>query len=142
MIALQSPQLFDTTMPRFSVAYGRDRKTAGFTKAVFRWRQATQVSATARAEHLPTSGVLLVQDLGSSLHVLKPFGIVVEPSDDGFIASFVEANINASGDDAYEALDNLASMIHDLYLLFSKEKDRLGPEPSRQYSILLDHISL
>jgi hypothetical protein len=142
MTALQSLQIFDTTMPSFSVRYVRQRKTAGFTKVVSRRGQATRVDATARDVPLQPSDVILVQNLGSSLQVLEPFRIVVQPIDDGFVASFAEANVNASGENADEALDNLVSIIRDLYLLFSEKKDRLGPEPSRQYSILLSHISL
>jgi hypothetical protein len=141
MTALDMLQTATTTTPLLVARYGENRKTAGSTKARVSVH-GTQLEATIA---LPVQGqviTLIVQNLASPLNVLKPFEIAIEPIDDGFVASFLEANINASGDSADEALDNLVSIIRDLYELFSDEINQLGPEPARQYSILRTHLSL
>jgi hypothetical protein len=141
MTALDILQTVTTTMPRLVARYGVNRRTAGTTKArvsVHGTQFKAPIVLSAHGQGIP----LIVQSLAPPLNVLKPFEIAIEHIDDGFVASFWEANINASGDSADEALDNLVSMIHDLYELFSDEINQLGPEPARQYSILRTHLSL
>jgi hypothetical protein len=63
--------------------------------------------------------------------------VVLQPSDDGFTATFFDANIGTSGDNEEEAIDNLRTLIIDTFqLLDSEPKDRLGPEPQRQLRLL------
>ena len=143
MTALESLEAVSSTMPVLRASYGRNRNTADPTKATLRGKQGAQVDTLAGLALQATGAVsLIVQNLSAPMKVLRPFQIAIEPIEDEFVASFLEANINASGDSADEALDNLVSMIHDLYRLFSDEINRLGPEPARQYSILLNHLSL
>jgi dCTP deaminase len=63
--------------------------------------------------------------------------VVLQPSDDGFIATFFDANIATGGDTEQEALDNLRSLIIDTFeMLESEPSEKLGPEPRRQLKVL------
>ena len=62
---------------------------------------------------------------------------VLQPVDDGFTATFFDANISASGDTEEEAVSNLRSLIVDIFVdLQSEAPARLGSEPSRQLAVL------
>ncbi|MBZ5624822.1 MAG: hypothetical protein LAQ69_39900 [Acidobacteriia bacterium] len=62
---------------------------------------------------------------------------ILQPSEDGFIATFFDANIATGGDTEQEALDNLRSLIIDTFeMLESEPSERLGPEPQRQLKVL------
>lgn len=67
----------------------------------------------------------------------RPMEVVVEQVEDGFVATFFDANISASGDNQQEAFDNLKSLILDIYdSLCAEPPERLGPEPRRQLAVL------
>jgi hypothetical protein len=62
---------------------------------------------------------------------------MLQPSDDGFTATFFDANIGSSGDTEEEAINNLRTLIIDTFeLLESKQPEQLGIEPRRQLAIL------
>ncbi len=62
---------------------------------------------------------------------------VLHPSEDGFIATFFDANIATGGDTEQEALDNLRSLIIDTFtMLESEPSEKLGREPQRQLKVL------
>jgi predicted RNase H-like HicB family nuclease len=63
--------------------------------------------------------------------------VVLQPSDDGFIATFFDANIATGGDTEAKALDNLRSLIVDTFeLLESEPTEKLGREPEKQLRVL------
>ena len=67
--------------------------------------------------------------------------VVLQPSDDGFTATFCDANIGSSGDTEEEAIDNLRTLIIDTFeLLESTQPAKLGPEPRRRLSLLRSFI--
>ena len=69
--------------------------------------------------------------------VLKPFHVVVRPHEDEYIASFVEANINASGDTIEEAVRNVKDVILATFEdLLEHGESQLGPGPLRQVRVL------
>ena len=69
--------------------------------------------------------------------ILRDIPAIVEPTTDGFIATFSDANISASGDTPEEAVSNLRSLILDTFeYLVSEPPDSLGPEPARQLAVL------
>lgn len=71
----------------------------------------------------------------------RPLNIVLTQVDDGFIASFPEANLGSSGDTMYEAIDNLKDLILTVYREFeTEEDDSLGPAILKQKKILFDLI--
>ena len=65
----------------------------------------------------------------------KPVPIVVQQIDDQYVASFFDANINASGETQQDAVANLKDIMVILFQRLSKEK-KLGKGPSLQRSIL------
>jgi hypothetical protein len=82
-----------------------------------------------RAEGLLTSGG---RGFGQKLRTA-----VVEPADDGFIATFFDGNISTTGDTEVEAVSNLRSLILDTFeYLDSEHPDSLGPEPARHLAVL------
>ncbi len=73
--------------------------------------------------------------------LLRPISIVIEGQADGFIASFVEANINASGETEHEAVNMVKDTILMAYeRLASKNDEALGPGPLKQKQILMSVI--
>jgi dCTP deaminase len=63
--------------------------------------------------------------------------VVLQPSDDGFTATFFDANIGSSGDTEEEAIDNLRTLIIDTFeLLESTQVEKLGREPRRRLKVL------
>jgi predicted RNase H-like HicB family nuclease len=71
--------------------------------------------------------------------LLTPFHVVLEPSDNEFVATFFDANISASGETGMDALANLKDMILAVFEALELEKD-LGPSPSKQLSVLKQFI--
>ncbi len=69
--------------------------------------------------------------------LLRDIPCLIQPADSGFLASFFDANISASGDTQQEALENLKSLLIDIYDdLVSEPPEKLGPEPARQLAVL------
>lgn len=77
------------------------------------------------------------------LDVLAPIEAVIRPSDGGFVATFFDANVNASGETETEAFENLKDMLVATFEEFSAlGSERLGPEPARQLAVLRRFIRL
>ncbi len=73
--------------------------------------------------------------------VKRPIPITVQESEDGFLASFVDANVNSSGDTQQEAFANVRELILDVFdRLSSFPADKLGPGPKRQIAILREFM--
>ncbi|MBI4468209.1 MAG: hypothetical protein HY650_02695 [Acidobacteria bacterium] len=77
----------------------------------------------------------------------EPFALVrhipavVQVVDNGFVATFFDANISASGETQEEAVTNLKSLLIDILEdLAAEPSERLGPEPSRQLEVLREFI--
>jgi hypothetical protein len=67
----------------------------------------------------------------------KKITVLVLPDEGSWIATLVDANINASGETFPEAVANLKDMMIDLFELLRKEpKDKLGKQPSQQLAFL------
>ena len=81
--------------------------------------------------------VVPIQHLPNGYHLRRPIQVFVEPEDEGFVASFVDANVNISGDTLHEAVENLKLLILDLYVeLREVPASSLGPGPARQLEVL------
>ncbi len=65
----------------------------------------------------------------------KEIMVVVQPDDDSFVATFFDANINASGNTQVDAVANLKDMIVSLFAILESEK-KLGKGPARQLAVL------
>lgn len=66
---------------------------------------------------------------------------VLQPTPDGFMASFFDANIHASGETEDEAIQHLKSLILDMFDSLSDERpENLGVEPRRQIDVLRKYL--
>ena len=75
-----------------------------------------------------------LKSLPGNLHVIRSIPISVWPIHGVYVASFVEANILASGETSEEAVDNVADIIASKFHLFSR--NTLGIYPRWQLDIL------
>jgi hypothetical protein len=97
-----------------------------------RWATLTVQSFSVLA-----SNAVLIQNLRpSSLEIIQPIPAVVQEEDGMFIASFVEANINASGEGHLDAIEMLKDMIASSFRLLVRKESVLGKEPRRQLAVL------
>ncbi len=73
--------------------------------------------------------------------VIRRLEVVVQPSDEEYIATFFDANVNASGCTETEAVANLKDVMLALFEYFaSLPAKRLGPGPKRQFAVLRKFI--
>lgn len=69
--------------------------------------------------------------------VICPFSVVIQPSGDDFVATFFDANINASGETQEEAFAALKDVLLTTYQLLRRMPEaQLGPGPRRQKAAL------
>ena len=68
--------------------------------------------------------------------LLRDIPVVVQPTDDGFLATFFDANIGITGDTREEAVANLRLLLADVFDELEKEEARLGPDLVRQLAVL------
>lgn len=70
-----------------------------------------------------------------------PISAVVRRMQDGYSATFFDANIGASGETEFEAVDNLKGMIVSAFeILREHSPDRLARSAARQKSVLDEYI--
>jgi predicted RNase H-like HicB family nuclease len=72
--------------------------------------------------------------------LLKPIPVVICREDDAFVASFVDANVNATGDTETESLAILKEMITSAFDLYQAEEENLSPELQRQLIVLRQFV--
>jgi predicted RNase H-like HicB family nuclease len=69
--------------------------------------------------------------------VRKPFHVVVRAQGDGYVASFFDTNLSASGDTPEEAVLNLKDVVVAAYeVLLQHGPAELGPSPAKQLQVL------
>ena len=77
------------------------------------------------------------------VEVIQPILAVVQEEDGTcFVASFVDANINASGETQLEAVEMLKDMISSSFQLFLTREAVLGDEPKRQLAVLRHFVRI
>jgi hypothetical protein len=76
----------------------------------------------------------------SDLVVVKTMYFHVREEGGVFLSSFVDANINASGESEMDAVDMLKKRIVKLFKYFSTNESRLGTEPARQLAVLREFV--
>ena len=73
--------------------------------------------------------------------VLRPMSAVIQPLGDEHLATFFDANINASGETQEEAFANLKDVLIGTFQMLERMKDsQLGPGPKRQRAVLTECI--
>jgi hypothetical protein len=71
----------------------------------------------------------------------SPIRVTLVEEDEGFSASYMEANIHAVGDNEFEAFENLRSLILDVFdSLTSEPPENLGPKAKNQLAVLRESI--
>jgi hypothetical protein len=69
--------------------------------------------------------------------LVTPISIVLRPDEGGgFIASYFDANVNASGDNEQDAVANFKDILVSLYEILTKEEHRLGRGLGGQLAVL------
>jgi hypothetical protein len=86
--------------------------------------------------------VTFVQSLGvEGLRVVQSIPVTVRPDGNEFVASFFDANISTAGETPQEAIDNLQSLIADVYELHEAARDDgLGPKMKKQRAVLREFV--
>ena len=83
------------------------------------------------------SVIVPIQDLEpSQVKIKQPIFAVVQEDDGVFVASFVDANMNASGETQLDAVEMLKDVIAASFQLFLNKESILGVEPKRQLAVL------
>jgi hypothetical protein len=73
--------------------------------------------------------------------LIRTIPVVVQPVDDEYVASFVDANVNAAGCNETDAVANLKQVMLSIFeYLSAQPKGKLGPGPSRQLAVLREFI--
>ena len=74
--------------------------------------------------------------------LLREIPAMLQQTEDSFVATFFDANLAASGDTREEAVQNLKTLIVEIFEdLESEPFKKLGPEPRRQLAVLQETIS-
>jgi hypothetical protein len=74
--------------------------------------------------------------------VTNPFTVVLASEADEVIASWLDANLHASGETSEQAFNELKGMILDTFdRLEELGDDELGPGPRKQKRVLRSHIA-
>jgi len=91
----------------------------------------------SRVETLQQSVVVPILTFAPApFEALSPIQAVVQPEAGGYVATFFDANMNASGESQTEAIECLKDVLMAKFRLFSRKEDQLGEEPRRQLSVL------
>ena len=75
-----------------------------------------------------------------AIESLRTIHAVVTFEDGAYVAAFVDANINGSGDSPLEAVEMLKEMIASAFLFYEQNEAQLGSEPQRQLAVLREFI--
>jgi dCTP deaminase len=120
---LKDAAMFGRDLPRVS----EEIKSYIDSKLGRLWQQVETVPMTT----LATAELKLQRDIP----------IVIEQMEDGFVATFFDANLSMSGDTQEEAFRNVRGLIIDIFSdLDSEPADRLGPGPRMQLQVLRSFI--
>ena len=86
--------------------------------------------------------VTFITSLGDDeLQVIKPIPVTVRQDDDGYVASFFDANIGSGGETPQSAVSNLQSLIAEIFRIQEEESiEDLGPLMIKQRNVLLEVI--
>jgi hypothetical protein len=98
------------------------------------------IEATSKViedEDICEVGTTTIRNLDSSSYeLIKPISVLVQKEDGVFLASFVDANINASGESQSEAILMLKSSIASRFRFYTKNEAKLSSDPQQQLAVL------
>jgi len=111
--------------------------TAGFQKQYIANTITNMVYLDGDGLGQPPPENVLIRKLDSpSVTIVNAIPAQIEIEDGVFVASFVEANINASGETEDEAIKMLKDMIAWTYQFLCQKESVLGQQPQRQLAVL------
>lgn len=98
------------------------------------------LSSSSTQETAESIGIIASLGNGNP-RLLQPIPCVARPVDDGFVASFSAAGMNASGESRAEAIENLKDIIAAKYRVFSSyEPNQLSVSVRRQLRVLQAYL--
>ena len=143
--SLYCPRTSDLMVPLEDPAERKLRKN--LRAAVEELRQSENERIERRIESLERAalsmrGVIYPIDslIPGRVIVKKTIHAQVVYEDECYIARFVDANINASGESELDAVEMLKDAIAGAFLAFSEKEHLLGREPARQLAVLREFV--
>jgi predicted DNA-binding antitoxin AbrB/MazE fold protein len=103
-------------------------------------RAATGISDLAEHFDVPAVVVPIITLEPEPFDLLRSIPVVVQSTDDGFLATFFDANIGITGDTKEESVANLRLLLVDVFEELEKEEGQLGPQSVRQLAVLRGFI--
>lgn len=97
-------------------------------------REVASQSMSVRPE--PSIIVPILTFAPAPIEPAKNIYVVVQATDDGYLATLFDANIAMSGDTQEEAVANLKALILDVFDELEEEKDILAPGMAQQLATL------
>lgn len=90
---------------------------------------------------IPTAVVPITTFAPEPFEVRRPMSAVIQPLGDEHLATFFDANINASGETQEEAFANLKDVLLGTFQMLERMSEtQLGPGPKRQRAVLVECI--
>jgi predicted DNA-binding antitoxin AbrB/MazE fold protein len=86
--------------------------------------------------HSPSVVVPITAFEPEPFELIRSIPVVVQQTDDGYLATFFDANIGITGDTNEEAVANLRLLLVDVFEELEAEEAQLGPQMVRQLAVL------
>ncbi len=103
---------------------------------------ATATAAPGPSESFFVGRFLIPNPNDDSFRFVHPIPVSVITSDNEcHVATFQEANVSASGETQFDAVDSLVSLITDVFSFLNDNSAHLGPEPARQLEVLRKYVA-
>lgn len=118
-----------------------EAETLAETKVLLGISALEQEMAEVRAKISAGPTIVPIQTLSPHpVEVTKHILAVVHPEDGAWIASWSEANVNASGVTELEALDMLKHAIASTFFLFCQEEAHLGDDLTKRFAMMREFL--
>ena len=119
--------------PKQKVASGARKKPAR--------PSGSPVRPSSKAWPALTAVVPITTFAPEPFEVLRPMSAVIQPLGEEHLATFFDANINASGETQEEAFANLKDVLLGTFQMLERmAESKLGPGPRRQRAVLVECI--
>jgi hypothetical protein len=143
MVTLSSTadsETFVVALDVTGVAIAADRFAASRELARLDVRSDSGLSPSSQTSARSEWSTTIASLAPENLELVKAIPIVIEEDDGTFVASFLDANINASGENSLDAYEQLKQTVVSRFRLLEKHEHELGTEPRRQLTVLRDFV--
>jgi hypothetical protein len=104
-------------------------------------REISELKSEVQRLQQSRAYVVPLTTLTPSFRMLQQIPVTIEGDGEDFTATFIEANVSASGETEADAIANFKNSLLSSYeLLESLPASQLGPLPARQWGILRDVV--